>query len=100
MKATVTIAIDTDSLQSLSDQYLAATWYVVQMNPAPLGDQAASRLAAAMTKEICRRFLERTPPLMNAHSPGDAEWHALMVEKGRLPPLASPTDAPAEVPHG
>ncbi len=67
MKATVTIAIDTDDLQSLEDSALASFWHVSQVNPAPFGNLNACTLAEAVRTEIVRRWLQRAPVPLHAH---------------------------------
>lgn len=58
----VTITIDPHGLSHYSDEYLAGLWYVAQMNPAPIQDLEAIRLAERVGREIIRRWLLATPP--------------------------------------
>ena len=67
MKLDVTITVDTNALSSADDRYLAALWHVAQANPAPIEDRAAGRVAEAIGREIIRRFLATTPPLLWDH---------------------------------
>ncbi|MCB1901775.1 MAG: hypothetical protein KDH16_20965 [Rhodocyclaceae bacterium] len=64
---TIAIKIDTDSLGSLEDSYLAALWHAAQINPAPFGDRNACELAERIGREIIRRFLVTTSPRMWDH---------------------------------
>lgn len=67
MKTTITFTVDTDTLPSLTDEYLAALWHVAQANPVPIEDRAAGQVAEAIGREIIRRFLANTPPLLWNH---------------------------------
>lgn len=53
----VTFHIDTDNLQSYTDEYLASLWHIAQANPAPIRDRAAGELAEHIGREIIRRWL-------------------------------------------
>ena len=91
MKTTITFEIDSSSLPNVTDAYLAALWHVTQANPAPLGDRVAGDVAERVGREIIRRFLATTPPLLWDHQGRHADWHALMVMQGDLPPPSIPT---------
>ncbi|MGJ4941412.1 hypothetical protein ACQR1W_12635 [Bradyrhizobium sp. HKCCYLS1011] len=82
MKAEVTITIDTDDLQSVTDTYLASLWHVAQANPAdPFQDREAGRLAEYIGREIITRFLRRTPPELWSHNGSAYDFHQLLVVK-------------------
>lgn len=53
----VTFHINTDNLQSYTDEYLASLWHIAQANPAPIRDRAAGELAEHIGREIIRRWL-------------------------------------------
>ncbi len=67
MKLDITILVDTDTLAHLTDDYLAALWHVAQANPVPISNDDAGRAAEAIGREIIRRFLANTPPLLWNH---------------------------------
>lgn len=67
MKTIITFEIDTERLQSYTDEYLAAYWHVCQANPAGFGDKAACELAEAIKTEILRRWLTAQQPLLYSH---------------------------------
>jgi len=81
MKIDITIPVDTDTLSSLADDYLAALWHVAQTNPAPIADAAAGRVAEYIGREIIRRYLANTPPLLWAHQGGHADWAKLHLQQ-------------------
>lgn len=84
MKTTISIEIDTQSLETLSDQYLAQLWHVAQANPAPIEDPAAGDVTEAIAREIVRRWLASVPPELWAHQGRHAPWAELQVGKGIL----------------
>lgn len=57
MQHKVTFHIDTDKLQSFTDEYLASLWHIAQANLAPISDRAAGELAEHIGREIIRRWL-------------------------------------------
>lgn len=67
MKTTVTFNIDTDSLSSVTDSYLATLWHISQANNAPFGDKDACELAEKVGREIIRRFVTAQPPELWGH---------------------------------
>jgi hypothetical protein len=75
MQAEITFKIDTDSIQSCTDQYVAGLWHIAQANPA---DQYASPvpglLAEAIGREIIRRFLAMTSPELWRHQGCHFDW--------------------------
>ena len=74
-KHTVTIEIDTDSLQSVTDEYLATMWHVAQANPADgFKSPEPGRLAEAIGREIIRRFLATTPAQLYLHQGHHYDW--------------------------
>lgn len=81
MKTAITITVDHTSLSSLADDYLAALWHVAQANPAPIEDREAGRVAEAIGREIIRRFLANTPPMLWAHQGGHADWAKLHLQQ-------------------
>lgn len=83
MKATVTFQIDTDTLHCLRDDYLAALWHVAQANPAPIEQDAPGRLAEHIGREIIRRWLAATPPLLWAHQGAHAEFCRRLAQEAR-----------------
>lgn len=78
MQTSITIPVDIDTLSHLEDRYLAALWHVAQANPAPIADRAAGDMAEAIGREIIRRFLAATSPLLWAHQ----GRHAAQVQEG------------------
>lgn len=95
MKATVAITIDTHSLASKTDEYLAALWHVAQANPADISDRTAGRLAECIGREIIRRFLAATPPILHFHQGHHADWCELSELKGAISPsTADSQEAP------
>lgn len=81
MKGTITIEIDTDRLESLRDEHLAALWHVTQANPAPIDDRQAGQLTEHVGRAIIARFLRRTPPLLWVHQGHHADWVELQAAK-------------------
>lgn len=81
MKLEITIPVDTDTLSHIRDEYLAALWHVAQANPAPIQDHAASRVAEAIGREIIRRFLATTPPLLWEHQGSHAALPRLHMQQ-------------------
>ena len=67
MKTTITLAIDTGTLSHWDDRYLVSLWHAAQANPASIADAAAGDMAEAIGREIIRRLLANTPPLLWAH---------------------------------
>jgi len=67
MNTTITFEVDSENLQSYTDQYLAALWHIGQANPAPFGDRDACRFAEDVGREIIRRFLANTGPELWHH---------------------------------
>lgn len=57
MQHEVTFQINTDRLQSFTDEYLSSLWHIAQANPAPITDRNAGELAEAIGREIIRRWL-------------------------------------------
>lgn len=82
MKAIIAIEIDTDSLRSVTDTYLASLWHVAQANPAdPFKDREAGELAEHIGREIIARFLRRTPPELWGHNGSHYDFHQLILAK-------------------
>lgn len=77
MKVAVTIEIDTDRLSSYVDSYLVGLYHVAQLNPAPMEDLEAGKLADRIKDEIVRRWLKDTPGEAYSHSEGQAYWREL-----------------------
>lgn len=67
MKYSVTVEIDTNKLQSYTDEYLSTLWHVSQANPAAIDDHDAARVAEAVGIEIIRRWLAFHPGEMYSH---------------------------------
>jgi hypothetical protein len=68
MKHEITITIDTDSLQSYTDQHLASLWHVAQANPVDgFENSEPGDVAEKIGREIIRRFLTSTSPELWAH---------------------------------
>lgn len=76
-KHQITIEIDTDNLQSLTDSYIASAWHVAQQNPAPYGDKAAGELVEQIGREIIRRWLAQQGPELYNHQGRDYFWNIL-----------------------
>lgn len=86
MKATITIAIDTDSLNSVTDSYLAQLWHVAQANPADgFASGEPGALAEHIGREIIRRFLANTAPDLWNHKGHSFYWHQNLDAKEKLP---------------
>jgi len=66
-KHTITLDIDTDTLKHLEDAVLVSYWHAAQINPAPFGDRDACRLAEDIGREIIRRFVAASTPLLWNH---------------------------------
>ena len=64
MKHDIVISIDTDSLRTYTDAFLATAWVVAQANPAPFGDRLACELAEGIGREIIARWLKAQPPVL------------------------------------
>lgn len=77
MKTAITISIDTDSLDNVTDSHLHALWHIAQANPAPMGDRDACDLARAVSVEIVRRWLQNAPVELYAHQPENHYWDTL-----------------------
>jgi hypothetical protein len=58
MKTEITISIDTDRLQGVTDQYLVCLWAVAQANPADIDCRDAADVTEDIGREIIRRFLQ------------------------------------------
>lgn len=82
MKLDIVIPVDTAALPNITDGHLAALWQVAQANPAPIEDRAAGQVAEAIGREIIRRFLLTTPPLLWNHQGGHADWAKLHLQQG------------------
>jgi len=68
MKTTISITVDTDALQSYTDQHLASLWHVAQANPVDgFSSPDPGVLAERIGREIIRRFLVNTTPELWAH---------------------------------
>lgn len=75
MKVTITINIDTASIESYTDTYVAQLWHVAQANPAdPFKDRDAGLLAETIGREIIRRFVKRTGPELWHHQGHHYDW--------------------------
>lgn len=74
MNVSISFEVATDSLATLADDYLCALWHVAQANPAGMQDRAAGQLAEHIGREIIRRFLANTPPLLWAHQGAHADF--------------------------
>lgn len=86
MKATVTIEIDTSTLQGMGDSYVAAMWHVAQANPADgFKSPEPGQLVEEIGREIIRRFCERTGPELWAHKGSNYDWAKWALTK---PPAA------------
>lgn len=76
MKATITITVDTDSLQSYTDTYLAQLWHVAQANPMDgFANSEPGELAERIGREIIRRFLTNTAPDLWHHQGTHHPFH-------------------------
>lgn len=99
MKTSITLTIDTSSLTTLDDKYLAAMWHAAQLNPAPIEDADAGDLAESIGREIIRRFLASTSPLLWDHQGRHADSCRLQDLRAQMrAQLAaqSPPSAPAD----
>lgn len=67
MQISVTFEIDSDRLESYTDEYLAHLWHIAQANPAAFGDVAACHMVEYIGREIIRRWLMETPPALWNH---------------------------------
>lgn len=70
MKTRISFDLDTTQLDGYTDQHLAALWHISQANPAPFGDRVACQVPEYISREIVRRFLQRTPPELWTHQVG------------------------------
>ncbi|CAJ0819201.1 hypothetical protein LMG19087_03687 [Ralstonia wenshanensis] len=82
MKTTITFNIDTDRLQSYSDEYIAALWHIAQVNPAPHADHDAGVLVEHIGREIILRWLRGVPvPVWNVQ--GRDYYHQQLIRFAR-----------------
>lgn len=82
MKLSITIDIDTDQIETISDSALATYWHVAQANPVdPFAGREAGRGTETIGREIIRRFVSRQPPELWHHQGGHYDWHQLYVDK-------------------
>jgi hypothetical protein len=77
MKTVITFEIDTQSLDSFTDEHVAALWHIAQANPAAHGDKDAGHLAAAIGFEIIKRWLKAAPASLYHHQLHDHYWSIL-----------------------
>ncbi|OIT10840.1 hypothetical protein BL243_24205 [Ralstonia solanacearum] len=78
MKTTITFNIDTSSVQGCTDDYLAALWYIAQINPATKDDHDAGVLVEHIGREIIRRWMRGVPvPLWNIQ--GGDYYHQQLI---------------------
>lgn len=99
MKTVISIEIDTDRLETWTDQYLAQLWHVTQANPAPMEDRAAGALTEYVGREIIRRFLANTPPDLWNHQGRHAEFCELLNLRNSLGASATAMAATGEDPQ-
>lgn len=79
MKASITITFDTESLQSYTDQHMAALWHISQANQQDgFENREPGELAEKIGREIIRRFLAQTGPELWAHQGRHFESGQLM----------------------
>lgn len=57
MKTEITIGIDTDALDNVTDHHLVCLWAVAQANPADLGNRDAGEVTEYVGREMIRRFI-------------------------------------------
>jgi hypothetical protein len=60
----ITFEVDTFELPHQTDAYLAQLWHIAQANPAPYGDMSACWFMEHVGREIIRRWLADTPPVL------------------------------------
>lgn len=77
MKATICINVDTDSIESLEDSYLAALWHASQATSAPAASAEAGQLADQIATEIVRRWLGSVRPMLYERSLERSYWETL-----------------------
>ncbi len=77
MKTEITISINTDALDGLTDEYLACLWATAQANPAPIDNKEAGEVAEFVGREIIRRFLKRAGLPLWTHQGQHAYWMEL-----------------------
>jgi hypothetical protein len=100
MKTTIEISIDTDSLQSTPDEYLAGLWHAIQAADGPGDDRRLGELADTVGIEIIRRWLASTRPELHEHSL-IRHYYSLLSRNGRwvtgeyVPNAAYPLDSAA-----
>ncbi|PRE89296.1 MULTISPECIES: hypothetical protein [Burkholderia] len=69
MKRTFAFQLDTDRLQTISDEYLTACWYTAQFLPVEHGDRDASEAVRALGVEIIQRWIRNQPiPMFNVQT--------------------------------
>lgn len=82
MKISITIGIDTDHIETMSDSSLATLWHVAQANPFdPFACRHAGRIVETIGREIIKRFVSRIPPELWHHQGSHYDWHQLNVAK-------------------
>jgi hypothetical protein len=87
MKATIQFELDSDDLQYCDDDRLASLWHIAQANPAGYGDVSACDIAEEIGREIIRRWLAATPPVLWNHQ----GRHIRDVSASALPAYDGPT---------
>jgi len=82
MKTAITFNIDTTTLMTLSDEYIAALWYIAQNNPVPHGDHDAGVLVEHIGREIIQRWMRGVPvPVWNIQ--GSDHYHKSITQFAR-----------------
>jgi len=95
MKTAITFNIDTTTLMTLSDEYIAALWYIAQNNPAPHGDHDAGVLVEHVGREIIQRWMRGVPvPVWNIQ--GRDHYHKNLTQFARWNGVAWVAGAVAE----
>jgi hypothetical protein len=82
--------IDEDCLGNFTDEYLAALWYVTQINPAPIRDGGAGVIAERVGREVIRRFCLQVGPPLWGHQGRHAPDMALADLRTRAAAEAEP----------
>lgn len=66
-ETTITFTVDAAQLDTYTNEYIAQLWHIAQANPAPFGDANACDFAERVGREIVRRWLAATPPMLWTH---------------------------------
>lgn len=99
MKTAITIEIDIEALNGLTDEALACVWHVAQANPAPYGDETAGLITEAVGSEIIKRWFKAARVPLHSHQ-RKSYFHNILVQHGKWGGPDHKTWAPNPVQEG